>query len=64
MKFSAIHLLLLLFSSFYAQAQDTETFPAECYVYVVLNKRGFEELNQVRKNEDHSVLKLSYLKQF
>lgn len=34
------------------------------YVYVVLNKRGFEELNQTRRNEDHAVLKLSYLKQF
>ncbi len=34
------------------------------YVYVVLNKRGFEELNQIRKTEDHAVLKLSYLKQF
>lgn len=33
------------------------------YVYLVLNKRGFEDLNQVRYKEDHAVLKVSYLRQ-
>lgn len=33
------------------------------YVYLVLNKRGFEGMDQIRRNEDHAVLKVSYLRQ-
>jgi hypothetical protein len=33
------------------------------YVYLVLNKRGFEGLDRIRRNEDHAVLKVSYLRQ-
>ncbi len=34
------------------------------YVYIVLNKRGFDGLDQRRRNEDHAVVKISYLGQF
>ena len=34
------------------------------YVYLVLNKRGFNGLNQIRQIEEHAIMKLSYLKQF
>ena len=34
------------------------------YVYLVLNKRGFDDFDQIRRNEDHAVLKISYLKHF
>ncbi len=34
------------------------------YIYLVLNKRGFNNLDQKRQIEDHAILKFSYLKQF
>lgn len=34
------------------------------YVYLVLNKRGFDSPDKIRLVEDHAILKFSYLKQF
>ncbi|GAB2518442.1 carbohydrate binding family 9 domain-containing protein [Spirosoma aerophilum] len=34
------------------------------YVYVVLNHRGFQNLQQRTQTEDHAIAKISYLKQF
>ena len=33
------------------------------FLYIVLNKRGFRDLANIRQEEDHSIIKLSYLKQ-
>lgn len=33
------------------------------FLYVVLNKRGFRDLDNIRQEEDHSIIKLSYLRQ-
>jgi len=33
------------------------------FLYIVLNKRGFRDLTGIRQEEDHSIIKLSYLKQ-
>ena len=34
------------------------------YIYLVLNKRGFDSPDKIRQVEDHVILKFSYLKQF
>lgn len=33
------------------------------FLYIVLNKRGFRDLSGIRQEEDHSIVKLSYLRQ-
>ena len=33
------------------------------FIYLVLNKRGFERFDGVNQNEQHAILKLSYLRQ-
>ncbi|MFZ9981429.1 MAG: carbohydrate binding family 9 domain-containing protein [Cyclobacteriaceae bacterium] len=33
------------------------------FLYIVLNKRGFRDLTGIRQEEDHSIIKLSYLRQ-
>lgn len=33
------------------------------FLYIVLNKKGFRDFMQVRQEEDHAIVKLSYLKQ-
>jgi len=33
------------------------------FIYLVLNKRGFERLDGINQNEQHAILKLSYLRQ-
>jgi hypothetical protein len=34
------------------------------YVYLVFNRRGFNDMQQLRMTEDHAIAKVSYLKQF
>jgi len=33
------------------------------FIYLVLNKRGFERFDGINQNEQHAILKLSYLRQ-
>lgn len=33
------------------------------FLYIVLNKRGFRDLSNIRQEEDHTIIKLSYLRQ-
>ena len=33
------------------------------FLYIVLNKKGFKDFKEARQEEDHAIVKLSYLKQ-